>query len=92
MTKRITADHVKLERAYEPVTANDRRWARGSGESIPTGRSRRTVGWIGRDISVFPAGHEGVATRVAAGKVTSSRLPALIRGLAGLHPSTHTAL
>src|SRR5579864_4473990 len=36
MTKRITADHVKLKRAYEPATANDgtrilidRLWPRG---------------------------------------------------------------
>ncbi len=36
MTKRITADHVKLKRAYEPAAANggtriliDRLWARG---------------------------------------------------------------
>ena len=40
MTKRITADHVKLKRAYEPATADDgtrvlidRLWPRGSNES-----------------------------------------------------------
>jgi uncharacterized protein YeaO (DUF488 family) len=54
MTKRITADHVKLKRAYEPATANDgtrilidRLWPPGSDESISTGHSRRTAGWMG---------------------------------------------
>jgi hypothetical protein len=44
MTKRITADHVKLKRAYEPATTNDetrmlidRLWPRGSDGNISTG-------------------------------------------------------
>jgi transketolase len=51
-------------------------------------------GWD-RDIPVFPADVNGLATRVAAGKVmnaVASRLPALIGGSADLNPSTRTAL
>jgi len=51
-------------------------------------------GWD-KDIPVFPADPQGMATRVAGGKVmnaVASRLPALIGGSADLNPSTHTAL
>ena len=46
MTKRITADHVKLKRAYEPAAADDgtrilidRLWPRGDQESRRRDRS-----------------------------------------------------
>jgi transketolase len=47
------------------------------------------------DMPVFPADAQGIATRVASGKVMNAiapRLPALTGGSADLDPSTHTAL
>lgn len=47
------------------------------------------------DIPVFPADAEGLATRIASGKVMNAiapRLPVLSGGSADLDPSTHTAL
>ncbi len=47
------------------------------------------------DIPVFPPDPEGMATRVASGKVMNAiapRVPAFIGGSADLDPSTHTAL
>lgn len=52
------------------------------------------AGWD-EDIPVFPADKQGMATRVASGKVINSiapRLPSLIGGSADLDPSTHTGL
>jgi transketolase len=51
-------------------------------------------GWDA-DIPLFPADHQGMATRVASGKVMNAiapRLPALTGGSADLDPSTKTAL
>lgn len=51
-------------------------------------------GWD-TDIPSFPPDDNGIATRVASGKVMNAvaqRLPALIGGSADLDPSTHTAL
>lgn len=47
------------------------------------------------DIPEFPADAQGMATRIASGKVMNAvapRLPALIGGSADLNPSTHTML
>jgi len=102
MTKRITADHVKLKRAYEPATAND-----GTRILIDAyARADRTKafqqaiqdelpdGWD-RNIPDFLADEEDMATRVAAGKVMNAvgrRLPGLMGGAADLNPSLHTVL
>lgn len=51
-------------------------------------------GWDA-DIPTFPADPQGMATRVASGKVlnaVSGKLPSLMGGAADLDPSTHTAL
>jgi transketolase len=98
MTKRITADHVKLKRIYEPATANDgtrilidayaradltKAFQQATQDELPDG-------WD-RDIPGFPADEEDMATRVAAGKVmnaTGPRLTGLIGGAADdLNPS-----
>lgn len=52
------------------------------------------TGWD-EDIPLFPADAQGMATRVASGKVMNAiapRLPSLIGGSADLDPSTFTAL
>ncbi len=59
-----------------------------------TFRGELPAGWDA-DIPDFPADPNGMATRVASGKVMNAiapRLPALIGGSADLDPSTHTAL
>jgi transketolase len=51
-------------------------------------------GWDA-DIPAFPADEDGMATRVAAGKVVNAiapRVPALMGGSGDLDPSTHSAL
>ena len=90
MTKRITADHVKLKRVYEPATANDvtrilidayaradltEAFQQATQDELPDG-------WD-RDIPAFSADEESMATRVAAGKVMNAVAPrssALIGG------------
>jgi len=57
-------------------------------------RGELPPGWD-TDIPGFPADAQGMATRVASGKVMNAiapRLPALIGGSADLDPSTYTAL
>ena len=57
-------------------------------------RGELPSGWD-TDIPDFPADAQGMATRVASGKVMNAiapRLPALIGGSADLDPSTYTAL
>lgn len=56
--------------------------------------ARLPSGWD-TEIPVFPADSQGMATRVASGKVMNAiapRLPALIGGSADLDPSTYSAL
>jgi transketolase len=72
------------ERAFPEVAQELRRSLRGE----------RSPGWDA-DISTFPADAEGIATRVASGKVMNAiaaRLPALTGGSADLDPSTYTVL
>jgi transketolase len=102
MTKRITADHVKLKRAYEPATANDgtRILIDAYARTDLTKAFQQAIqdelpdGWDG-NIPGFLADEEDMATRVAAGKVMNAvgrRLPGLIGGAADLNPSLHTVL
>jgi len=102
MTKRRTASHVKLKRAYEPATANDgvrilidayaradltKAFQQATQDELPDG-------WD-RDIPGFPADEEDMTTRVAAGKVMNAvgpRLPGLTGAAADLNPSSHPVL
>ena len=57
-------------------------------------RGKLPPGWDA-DIPVFPADTQGIATRVASGKVMNAvapRMPAMVGGSADLDPSTHTSL
>jgi transketolase len=102
MTKRITADHVRLKRAYEPATANDgtRILIDAYARADLTKAFQQAIqdelpdGWD-RDIPGFLADEEDMATRVAAGKVMNAvgrRLPGLMGGAADLNQSLHTVL
>ena len=103
MTKRITANHIKLKRAYEPATADDgtrvlidRLWPRGSNESNfnrPLKANYR-MDWIGI-FWLFPPTKRAWPLALLRGKVMNAaapRLSALIGSSADLHPSIHTAL
>ena len=75
MTKRITADHVKLKRPCERATANegtriliDRLWPPGFDEAFQQATQGELPDGWDRDISAFPADEESMATRVAAGR------------------------
>ena len=84
MTKRITADHVKIKRAYEPATANDgtrilidRLWPRGSQESRRRDRSMgqgyRAEHRLAKMVRSRPGALGGVSPPVRCGGPSASR-------------------
>jgi transketolase len=86
--RRIEAEWNARLTAYaeaHPVAARELRYAM---------RGELPEGWD-LDIPCFPTDPQGMATRIASGKVLNAlapRLPALIGGSADLNPSTHTEL